>query len=228
MDDTHEIRSQHLQVLGPELGAIYHALHREVVWLHAKWLEYRKLYGHSADRIDLLNDIAGFFFRVVHDVLWEDVLLHLARLTDSSKSMGKQNLTLKRLPAVIPEPALAAEVEHLVDTAIAACSFAKDWRNRRLAHRDLDLAVEVPQTRQLAEASRRKVEDALAAVSAVLNRLQQHYFSSEVVFRYFHAVGDAEALVYYLRAAGQAEERRTQRVLEGKMLPEDLEPPPEA
>ena len=45
--------------LGATLGPLYHALNKEVTWLHAKWLEYRKLYAESEERVDLLNGTAA-------------------------------------------------------------------------------------------------------------------------------------------------------------------------
>ena len=92
-----QVREKHLRDMGPELGAVYNALDRDVAWLHAKWNQYRQLYARSPERIALLNQVAGHFFGVVQDTLFEDVLLHLARLTDPAKSVGNENLTLKRL-----------------------------------------------------------------------------------------------------------------------------------
>lgn len=104
------VREEHFQILGSDLGPLYNALQHEVTWLYAKWLEYRKLYAKSPERIDLLNEIAAFFFRVVQDVLLEDILLHLARLIDPPKSANKPNLTIERLPGLIADPALAQDV----------------------------------------------------------------------------------------------------------------------
>ena len=103
-------------MLGPVLGPLFHALYDEVTWLHAKWKQYRILFAESPERIELLNGIAGFFFRVIQDVLWEDVVLHIARLTDPSRSFGKDNLTLLRLAGTVQEPALSLEVANLVET----------------------------------------------------------------------------------------------------------------
>lgn len=217
-----EARAEHLRVLGPELGSLYHALLNEVIWLHAKWLEYRKLYAHSPERIDLLNGIAGFFFGLIQDVLWEDTLLHLARLTDPLKSAGKPNLTLKRLPGLIPEPSLASDVQSLVEAAESSCSFARDWRNRHLAHRDLDLALETAAT-PLPESSREQVQNSLQAIGAVLNLINRRYFGSETLFEDFVAITDAESLVYYMEIARQTEARREERLLQGRPLPEDFE-----
>ncbi|UCF05216.1 MAG: hypothetical protein JSV33_15060 [bacterium] len=223
-----EVREEHIQVLGPVLGIFYHALQRDVTWIHAKWLEFRKLYARSEKRIDLLNEAAAFFFRVVQDVLWEDVLLHIARLTDPPKSAGRPNLTINRLAELIPDPIVAEDVHNLVNTAIQKCSFAREWRNRHLAHRDLDLAMETRQATALPGVSRQSVIDALSAISAVLNRVESHYFDSEVAFGHFLVHDDADALVHHLVVAVRYGERKRERFRQGKPLPEDLEPEPEA
>src|ERR1700691_2679313 len=88
-----QCREEYVQVLGPNLGPIYHALSNEVTWLHVKWKQYMILFDDSPERIASLNGIAGFFFRVIQDVLWDDVVLHLARLLDRKR----KNLTLSRL-----------------------------------------------------------------------------------------------------------------------------------
>jgi hypothetical protein len=225
-----EIKKEHLQVLGPTLGPLFHELYNEVVWLHAKWLEYQKLYTHSAKRIDLLNNTAPFFFKVIQIVLWENVILHIARLTDPPQSPGKKelkkNLTLLRLPLVIREQTLQEEIKSLVDEATSKCRFTRDWRNRRYAHRDLDLALNRG-VLALPKMNIQKVESVLEAFRAVLNRVKDHYFQSRVMFENYKALDDAEALLYHLRVATDAESRREKRLREGKSLPEDLEPPTE-
>src|SRR3990172_2638130 len=93
-----EVEEEHLDKLGPDLGPVYHALWNECAWLHVKWQQYKELYGTKPERIDLLNNTARVFFRVVEDSLWADILLHLTTLTDPPKSVGKENLTICRLP----------------------------------------------------------------------------------------------------------------------------------
>jgi len=221
-----DVEAQHLAVLGPDLGPIYHALYNEIVWLHAKWLEYRKLYGHSANRIDLLNGTAGFFFKVVQDVLLHDVLLDLSCLTGPMKSAGRPTLTLRRLPPAIPDPVLRATVLQSVEDARLACAFATEWRNRELAHRDLGLALSAGAA-PLPGVSRQHVETALLAIRTAFGKVSGHYFDSEVAFDRFVTGTGAEALVYHLAFAQRAEERQEQRLLAGKALPDDLEPIPE-
>jgi hypothetical protein len=68
--------------MGADLGTVYNALWNDAVWLHAKWNLYRQLYAHSPERVALLAKVAGHFFGVIQDAVFEDVLLNLARLND--------------------------------------------------------------------------------------------------------------------------------------------------
>ncbi len=223
---SEETEQEHVQAMGKSLGPIYHALCKEVVWLHAKWLEYRKLYAKPGKRIDLLNRTAAFFFRVIQDVLWDDVLLHIARLTDTPKLGKFENLTLRRLPDAVEDDALATELRELVKTGIDRSQFARKWRNKRLAHIDFSHATDV-KTTTLPGGSRQNVEDVLDSFRQIMNRLHLKYFQGEVAFEGFLAHDDAEALLYHLAFAARCEDRRRERLRQDNLLPEDLDPLPE-
>ena len=92
-----EVEQKDLKDFGPCLGPLFHALYNQVVRIHAKWIQFRKTYAKSEQQTQLLKDTAPFFFRVVRDVLIDDTLLHLARLTDPTKTGKSGNLTLLRL-----------------------------------------------------------------------------------------------------------------------------------
>jgi AbiU2 len=217
-ESAEQIRAEHIRDMGRDLGDVYNALWKEVVWLHAKWDQYRQLYAHSPARVDFLNKVAGHFVGVVQDTLYDDILLHLTRLTDRSKG----TLNLQRLPKLVPPP-LAPELDQLVRDACLACKCAEASRNQRLAHTEFALALagtfdDSP--------SRADVEAALGAVRAVLDRLEVHYWKRETggYQHFFSNGGDADSLLYYLRKGVQAEERRRERILQEKPLPEGLEP----
>ena len=76
-----EVKQNHIEHMGEELGSIFHALWNEVAWLHQKWDQYNILFGTKPSRINLMNETAPLFFRIVQDSLWEDTLLNIARLT---------------------------------------------------------------------------------------------------------------------------------------------------
>ncbi len=218
-----EVRQEHLDVLGADLGSLVHAVYNECAWLHLKWHQYVELFGTKPERIDLLNQSAGLFFRVVQDCFWDDTLLHLARLTDSPTTARKDNLTIRRLPPLVLDEAVRSELQTLVGKAVAATAFALDWRNRRIAHRDLALATQEG-ARPLAPASRKQVNEALDAVCAPIQQLHAHYFDSELSFEVIAEPADAVSLLYVLRDGVEAEERRRQRLRDRKIDPEDLKP----
>jgi hypothetical protein len=196
-----QVKDEHVRVLGAHLGPVYYALYNQVAWLHAKWIQYRALFGHSPERVDLLNGVAPSLFHLIQDVLWKDVLLHIARLTDPAKSAGKDNLTLRLLAE---ESNVPAGVEKLVQKATLESAFVRDWRNRRLAHADLGLALGAG-AEPLAEASRAGIERALFSIRAVLNHIWQHYNGTEIGFESIRAAGDANALIRFLQSGRPTE-----------------------
>ncbi len=166
MAETHttkEVQAQCVAAMPHPLGDLYFAIWKELAWLHLKWKDYRDLFADSQETIDLLSEGAPDFFDNLQCMMWEDVLLHLCRLTDPVKSAGKDTLTVRRISESIPDQQLKDRVASQAENAKNKTQFARDWRNRWLAHRELPpLSGEtrVP----LAYASRQSVEDALAAL----------------------------------------------------------------
>lgn len=182
-------RDRHKRDMGEDLGKVYNVLCNEVSWLHASWEQYRHLFAKSERRIGLLNEAAGYFFRMIQLTVFEDVVLGLARLTDPIHTGGGQapheNLTLNLLPSLVSDDKLRDELKNLVGAAEVACAIPRVWRNKRLAHRDLAVALATVAD-PLAGISRDDVEVALAAFRALLNKLERHYWDSEV---YYHGLG---------------------------------------
>jgi hypothetical protein len=62
----------------------------------------------------------------------------------------------------------------------------------------------------------------MGSLRAVLNRVERHYWEEPPPYHLATGVpDDADALIYYLFQGVRAEERRYQRLREGKSLPED-------
>lgn len=217
-----QVEKDHLKRLGPALGPVYHALYNECLWLHVKWHQYVELYGTKRERIQLLNRAARHFFRIVQDTLWEDTVLNLARLTDPPGTGSKKNLTIQCLPALLGNQKFRLEIQRLVNDALKATAFARDWRNKRIAHRDLATTLQKGSA-PLAPASRNDIQKALEAVSRVLERVTK----SEIAFNLVTdtLANDARWLLHVLRDGIEAEEKRRQRFRERKLEPEDLKPP---
>lgn len=213
--------------MGEPVGSIYSQLWQELAWLYRTWAEFVALFGTKESRVTLLNEAAPAFTRIVQDALWEGVILHIARLTDPPKSMGKTNLSVCALEDAISDPELKAKVSSLVKDALLASEFCRDWRNRHLAHRDLDLALKRG-AKPLETASRLKVKEALDGLSNVLNALSQHYFDSSTMFdldlRIGGGSGGAMSLLHIIDVGVQAEKSQKERRRSGHFDPNDYRP----
>ena len=136
-----QIKEDDIKLMGEMLGTVYYELWQEVAWLHEKWGEYEELYVKKKSRINLMNQTAPLFFRIVQDTLWQNVLLNIARITDPIKSAGKKNLTLQILPSLVKDE-LHESITSMVKKSVRKAEFCRDWRNRHIAHMDYNLAIE--------------------------------------------------------------------------------------
>ena len=218
-----EAKTENILVMGRELGSLYDALWQEVAWVHHTWDEYVQLFGIKESRISLLNQAAPAFFRTVQDSLWNDVLLHIARLTDPPKSAGKPNLSINRLTDAVAHTETKGVIKELLEKAAIATEFCRDWRNRHLAHRDLGLALGQGAA-PLQFASREKVQGALVSLVAVLNVVSMHYKESTTFFDIGGEPGGATQLLYLLDDGLKANEERRARLRLGTFVPDDCAP----
>ncbi len=218
-----EARADYERVMGTELGAIYNALWQQLAWLHSKWAEYVDLFGTRESRVALMNEAAPRFFRIVQDSIWDDVLIHIARLTDPPKSAGRANLTIQRLPALVGA-AVKAEVNGKIAVALTRSAFARDWRNRRIAHGDYELALDLSAAIPLAPASRQMVCEALESVCDVINAVGLHYLDSTSFFDSRSSHQGAVSLLHVIAAGLEAERERSARIQSGQIDLSELRP----
>lgn len=208
-----ESKKRYVEVMGDDLGNQYAALWQEVVYLHRKWTEYLVLFGTKRTRIPILNKAAPTFFRMVQDVFWDDTLLHIARLTDAPKSgTNKTNLTLRNLPALTKDDGLKARLEPLVTKVLEQSEFCRDWRNKVVAHRDLEVALN-EKAEPLQGGSRDQVNEVLETIAAIMNAVSGHYLEPTTIFRFGESAGGALPLLYVLKDGINLETERLERVL---------------
>lgn len=208
-------------LMGEDLGRLYSALWQEVAWLYRKWEEYVTLFGTKPERIELLNQAAPAFFRVVQDTLWEDVLMHICRLTDPPKSAGRPNLTCQRLGPLLTDERVQDSLAAAISAALLASEFCRDWRNRRIAHHDLDLAFGTGAD-PLLPASREGVKAALSAIAKVLDTVSSHFANGTTFFGAGANSGDAHSLLYVLDDGLACERERRARLRAGTATNEDF------
>jgi hypothetical protein len=141
------------------------------------------------------------------------------------RSVGNDTLSIAQLPPLLTDPVLRSEVEDLIAKVVAVAAFAKEWRDRHVAHRNLDLALRRTATPPLPPASRRQIEDVLSAIAAVLNRVDLALCGSEVAYDRADPRGGAEELLCIVRDGLARDRERRERFERGEPNEDDLRPP---
>lgn len=193
-----EIKANYIASMGTDLGSCFYELYYQLTELHIFWQQYRQLFGTDSETVELLNRTAGLFFKVVQDQLWDSVLLGISRLTDPSQTGKNKNLTLRSLPGLIPEESVRVEVEALCEKAVAEAKFARQHRNKRIAHQDHEYLLN-REASPLAGISRQRIEAILRACSAVMNHIDGHYRDTTVIYHKFVDGSGARLLTHKLR-----------------------------
>lgn len=194
--------------LPPSIERLFRPLWNETVWLNAKWNAFTRLYGTDEATVELLNHIAGSFFRLVQDSLRDDVLLSIGRLLDPSATGARANLSLRALLDGVDAQAEPALHQKLTDALVklrSHCAGITARRNRKLAHTDLPTALN-EHLDDLPGVSRVIVREAIEQVNAFMNLLEDHFREATTFYDSVIEQGDADFLVTHLKRARQHEE----------------------
>jgi len=84
-----EMKQRNIDTMGETLGRQYTALFQEFASLNLYWKEFLELFGTNDKRIARMNQSAPGFFQMLQEQQFETNMSHLARLTDSSKSIAR-------------------------------------------------------------------------------------------------------------------------------------------
>ena len=97
-----QVLKQEQSKLGRDQGKIFNALKNQIIWLDVKWKEYKTLFENT-DSIAVLDATAPFYFYLTHQMMVDDILLHLQKIT--STEGGKfPYLSIRRLPKLLELP----------------------------------------------------------------------------------------------------------------------------
>ena len=192
-DERQKLRNK----LPADLVDVFIPIDEDIQWLHAKWGQYRSLFARNEATVDTLNKAASFFFWYLQDVLFDDILAHVSRLTDPPQQGQYENLSLPKLAETIRDPILKPKIAALVEQIKQRVVVIRGHRHKRLAHSDYRHAT--GQTaKALSGVSRKEIEDALDLFRSVLNEIRTHYGVAYVAYRQFFARRGADWLVRVL------------------------------
>jgi hypothetical protein len=160
----------------------------------------------------VLNTVASNFFYLLEQLLFQDAMLHLCRLTDPAQTRVKgspaETLTVHRLADVISDPTLKAAVASAADQARGKCEFARQWRDKWLAHTDLAVNQR-GWASALPSVTAKHIEDAIDSLSTTLNLIEGYYSHPPVVR--IKDPFEAKSLLHYLEEGLRATEDKNRR-----------------
>jgi hypothetical protein len=185
--------------MSPQLAEVYKELIKDVNWLYFKWNIYLQLYADQ-ENVKLLNNTAPTYFSVCQEMMQDDTLLAIGRLTDPAQTGSKTNLSLQQLVDTINEvayPVLRSEVMDVLTAAKPKFEVARDHRNRRIAHIDLETRLN-KHPQPLSDATKHIIEEALEAIAQALNTVERH-FDTKTEFSEQIVPNDGKTLLHWLR-----------------------------
>lgn len=136
-----ELKQGRIAIMGQDLGAILYSLYNEILWIKFKWIEYVELYGTSQERINVMNRSAPWLFFIVQRTLFDDILLGLAKITDPPGVGNKETVSVLAISQFINDTDLKKKVSKCIKEIKTNTEFCRDWRNRKIAHKDRKLAL---------------------------------------------------------------------------------------
>ena len=187
-----------------DLINIFDEISNEFSELYLHWQIYKQLFGHNRERIDLLNKTAGLFFTVVHNSLFYDVQLRIAKLIDPAvsgrnKNKKDENLSLQLLIKKIElseDVKFANSLNKSFDELKSRCENIILNRKKLIAHNDLETAIS--KTELHSGISRSLISDVLNKISIFLNEINGYYLDTEVNYENIIS-DDGETLIEIIK-----------------------------
>ncbi len=188
---TEESRCNYQEQLGVTFGEIFSRLEAHWAFGLIRVEEFRRLFG-DPEQVEFLNTLTGgAFLGNVQQVLWDDLMLRVSRLTDRPKfSRGKENLTVRLLPKMLrnskdpkllskleQHPTLCCKVAKQVQSACELTQSAREHRNLRIGHADLASDLNA-QAEPWPQVSLHDVQVSLDAVHGILNTISECLLNS--------------------------------------------------
>lgn len=189
-----EATQARIDALGPEFGPLFRHVETDLYSLRNLWRMYVAFFGTSNERVELLNASSGPTAFVLEQTLFQSALLSLCRMTDppSGQKGRSTNTTIKRFPHFLKDHSKLASLEQLIYDAGTETSFARSWRNKKIAHSDYDVRQHKA---ELDTASRRDVSNAIDAIAAVIRWVGHECLDCDIITHPIHSFSNDEVQI---------------------------------
>jgi hypothetical protein len=181
----------------PYVEEVYEFLKKEVTWLHARWIIFDQLYSKGELRLELLNEAGSSFFHMLQLMMYDDMQLSLARLTDPAPLKASLLQLQKRLDSH-GNAKLAATAKPVLNNLLKSVEAIRKNRDNLIAHSSLDQATN-PHAEKLPDVYYQDVVECLRLVREYMNLIELHHYDGEQGYEHFVWQDDGDNLVTVLK-----------------------------
>lgn len=199
------------QGLPEHIATIFERLAAELAFVYQTWSVWKELFTVSSQPVELMNQLAPGFFVLAQDALVQDVILRCCRLCEPSRSFGHDHLSLGRLVDGIDAgayPGLRQNLETQLEDLRDRSTSLRDYRNQKLAHADLNVALTVtpPAVVRLPG-----VDDCLQAMDDLMTAVWRSFVPQKTRHYVLSGKHHAEAIITVLDHAKELRDTRDPR-----------------
>jgi hypothetical protein len=152
------------------------AVERKFTQVGYRWVIFCQLFDSGQENVDLLNKSGSNVFQLLQQLILDDVMLSLCRLTDPPRSMGSENASLRNLVEKL-QTRLPGQSKLKIDTKLtelnAHLAKVRVLRNKALSHNDLTHALNAA---LLPRPTYDELEGAIGAATSILNEITGQAF----------------------------------------------------
>lgn len=195
-----EVKAEFVASFPPPTGELAYELSKSITFMHLKWKLLRSLFATSQERIDLLNQTAPAFFAYVGQIMFDDVVLAITRLTDPKRKTACLAWLIKLLAPHVGAAELAGWRSQLA-LLNAAVEPLRETRNRYLAHDELPAALN-NRPRPMPGVSYAQMETTLKRIRKLFGSIEAKFRGSRTWHELIDADGGERLIASLERAVG--------------------------
>ena len=184
--------------MGNEAGEVFVTLRNETISAHEEWHVMKELSQYQ----QLLSDTEVAFFQIAVRSMWASLVLDISRLTDHERTRRNENASLFTLPTYLCGDNRKI-IQNLADLARKRAEPLREWRNKRFAHLDKNVALD-NHLNPLKDIHLIEVEFVLNAVDRTLDKFHSFYFDRELSWLPEESKHTVNKLMEYIRYGTQS------------------------
>ena len=193
-----QVRNHFKKLMDKEAGEVFVTLRNETISAHEEWHMLRELSQHQ----ELLSATEVAFFQIAVRSMWTSLILNVSRLTDPKKTGRNENASLFTLPTYLCGDNRTI-INNLATIARRRAELLREWRNKRLAHLDKNVALEI-HLNPLKNIHLIQVEFVLTPIEKTLAKFHSFYSDQELLWLPEESEHAVKFLMEYIRLGTQA------------------------